>query len=292
MEISADRIRLYSRPPLWLVALFGAIFFALGLGLCPSHELVCRRTDVHAVDLQVKRRLLGFTLSERTIAGVTGAEVQSSSDPANGGDHGSARSRGTRLVLNDTARVVFATRSGPVPLVATYMIGREGFQDAVDELNLILESNRSAARSVKVPASGWVLMITAVIGLIAVNIIPGGSCRTVVDRTENMVRSTWRTFLGSRHEEFALTDVESFRVVNRFAPVTTRESDDRPQRVQDLVFAFKNFRRLEQRSFKDSIGVRLYNGEEFSVTRQSGAAAKPGTEDLIQLLERFRRGEL
>ena len=292
VEISADRIRLYSRPPWWLVALFGTLFCALLFGLCPSHELACRQTVPHTVDLRVKRRLLGFTLSERTIAGVTGAEVQGSSEERGGINHGVLRRRGTRLEHNGTARIVFATQSGPVPLVETSTIGRDGFQDAVDELNRILESNRPVDRAVRVPTSGWIWLTTVVIGLIGVTLIPGGSCRCVVDRTENRVRFTWPTFLGMRHKEFALTDVESFRVVNRYAPVAVKESEEQPQRVQDLVDVFRNFRRLEQRSFTHSIGVRLHNGEEFSITRQSGAVSKPSAEDLIQLLERFRRGEL
>ncbi len=292
MEISADRICLYSRPPWWLVALLGAIFFALLLGLCPSYELACRRTEAHTVDLRVKRQLLGFTLSERSITGVTGAEVQLSSDTPSGRTHGSPNSRGLTVEHNDTARIVFATRSGPIPLTTSYLAGREGFQNAAEELNQFLAGNRPFSRDIEVPTSKWILIPTLIIGLIAFSLIPGGWCRCVVDRTENVVRLTWPTLLGLRQEEFALTDVESFGLVTRSTSVTGRESEHQSHGLQEFVFAFKNFRRLQRSGFENSIGIRLHTGEEISITHQSRQSLNSRTKDVIQQLERLRRGEL
>lgn len=291
-ELSADRIRLTSRPPWWLVALFGSIFSAVLFGLCPSYELTCRQTEAHTVDLRVRRQLFGHTLSERTITGVTGATVENGSDSSGNRHHRPTGSRGSTFESNPTARIVFITRSGRVPLVSSYAAGRDGFQLAADELNQILASPRAEGRVVKVPSSHWFWGLAAVLGLITITILPGGTCRCLIDRSENVVRISWPTFLGSRHAEFALTDVESFRVVHRIASVTSRQSEDQPQRLGDFVYAIKNFRRLQQASFEKSIGVRLHNGSEFSITRQSGAKAKPSTEELIHLLEKFRRGEL
>jgi len=292
VELSATRIRLSSRPSWWLVIFFGILFFAVLFGLCPSYELTCRQTEVHTVDLRVRRQLLGHTLSERTITGVTGATVENGSDSSSNRNHRSTGSRGSTFESNTTARIVFITQSGPVPLVSAYASGRDGFQIAADELNQLVASNRAEGRVVKVPTSPWFWGLAAVLGLITVTIIPGGSCRCLIDRSENVVRITWPTLLGSRHAEFALTDVESFRVVHRIARATTRESEDQPQRMEDFVYAFKNFSRLQQASFEKSIGIRLHQGEEFSITRQNGAKAKPSTEELIGLLEKFRRGEL
>jgi len=292
VEISADRICLYSRPPWWLVALFGAIFFALLFGLCPSYRLVCRRTEALTVDLRVKRQLLGFTLSERPITGVTGAEVQNSSDTPSGRNHGSPSSRGLTVEHNDTARIVFATQSGPIPLTTSYLAGREGFQNAAEELNQFLAGNRPVSRDIAVPTSKWIWISTLFFGLLAVSLIPGGWCRCVVDRTENVVRITWPTLLGLRQEEFALTDVESFGLVTRSTSVARRESEHQPQGIQEFVFAFKNFRRLQRSSFENSIGIRLHTGEEISITQQSRQSFNSRTEEVIQQLERLRRGEL
>lgn len=117
------------------MALFWAIFFALLFGLCPLYQLACRRTDAHTVDLRVRRQLFGFTLSERSITGVTGAEVQDSSDTSDGGKLGSASCRGFTVEDNDTARIVFATQTGPIPQTTSYLEGREGFRNAAEELN-------------------------------------------------------------------------------------------------------------------------------------------------------------
>lgn len=271
---------------------FGLLFLTVLFGLCPSYELNCRQAEAHTVDLRVRRQLFGHTLSERTITGVTGATLENGSDSSGNNHHRSTGSRGATFEFNTTARIVFITQTGPVPLFSAYAAGRDGFQIAADELNHILAGDRAEGRVVKVPPSNWFWGLAAVLGLMTVTIIPGGSCRCLIDRSENVVRISRPTLLGSRHAEFALTDVESFRVVHRIASVTTRESEDRPQRIEDFVYAFKNFRRLQEASFEKSIGIQLHNGDEFSITRQRGARAKPSAEDLIGLLEKFRRGKL
>jgi len=236
----------------------------------------------------VKRQLFGFTLSARTITRVTAAEVQHSPDSPGGRNLGSPRSLG----IDDTSRIVFATQSGPIPLTKSYITGRDGFQNAAEQLNQFLKANSPVTRRIEVPTSRWILIPTLIIGLLTIGLIPGGWCRCVVDRTENVVRITWPTLLGLGREELALTDVESFGLVNRSESVRGRESEDRPQGVRELVFAINNFKRLQRRSFDNSIGIRLHNGEEISITRQSRQSFNSRTDDLIKQLERLRRGEL
>jgi hypothetical protein len=173
-EISTTQIRLGGRPSWWLVIFFGLLFFAVLFGLCPwPTSATCRQTEAHTVDLRVRRQLLGHTLSERTITGVTGATVENGSDSSSNRNYRSTGSRASTFESNTTARIVFITPSGPVPLASAYASGRDGFQIAVDELNQLVASHRAEGRVVKVPSSPWFWRLAAVLGLITVTIIPG-----------------------------------------------------------------------------------------------------------------------
>jgi len=264
IESTDDRIQLYSRPPRWLTVIFALLSLTIVFTFCRSHELTCQRTEPHAATVRVKAQVFGITLSEWTIADVTAAQVQTS---ANNPRHQSISQGHVSVEHNDTSRLIFVTAHGTVPLTRSYLAGLARHEQAADKLNQFIKDPAAASTRIRVPASLLIWGAAAFLGFLSVGTGTGGWCRCLIDRPNNLVRITWPTLAGYRTKEYRLSDVDCFQIV---AHESTR------------VLGFPG------NAFERSLGMRLLNGDEISLTRQEGSGRAETAAVLIAKMEELR----
>lgn len=266
LESSPARIRFRSRPPAWLLSVLWAAFVACLIWLCPALHLEVRRVQPKVADIRVRERLFGLTLSQRTLRGVASASLER---PRSGAGRGSESGGGLTLTIDDTARIELDTASGRVPLTRGYTVGSEIQGRVVEQINGFLGAVGPERIELPIRNSLWIWGVGLFLGFAALGATVGSWCECTVDREEDVVRLRWAGVPRARVAEYRLSEVERFLVFE------TGMGFGRYERGR------KEFRTL---------GMRLRDGSEVSLTRQLTSGTSAAMAELAVRLERFRGG--
>lgn len=261
--LSKNRIRLRSRPPLWLLGILWALLIGFLFGVCPSHRLTLTRTQAGTTDVRVAERLFGIPLSQQTLRDLRSAVLEMSENRSRSrGGSGS----GVTLTLDDTSRIVLITATGEVPLTRGYATGLAKRQRAVDAVNGFLDSQRPTPLVVPVSNSLWVWVAAAFLAFAAIGSSTAAWCDCLIDKEAGLVRITWAGLPRPVERNYRLSEVKRFEVA---------ETDDP---MKETVFY--------------SLGMRLRDGSHVSITRQKSSMDTSRPREIAEMLERFRRGSV
>ena len=262
-HLSTTRIRLRSRPPLWLLGILWALFLGFLLGICPSHQLTLKRTQAGTTDIRVVEILFGIPLSRQTLRNVRSAVLEMSESRSRGrGTSGS----GVTLTLDDTSRIVLITASGELPLTRGYAMGLAKRQRAVDAVNGFLSSPQSSVLVVPVDNSFWIWVAAAFLAFAAVGSSTAAWCDCLIDKEAGLVRITWASLPRPAQVDYRLSEVVRFEVA----------ATDDP--MGESVFY--------------SLGMKLRDGGHVSITRQKSSFDASRPREIAEMLERFRKGRI
>lgn len=258
--LSDTRIRLHSRPPLWLLGSLWALFLGFLIGVCPSHQMTLTRTQAGTTDVRVAERLFGIPLSRQTLRDLRSAVLEMSENRSRSrGGSGS----GVTLTLDDTSRIVLITATGEVPLTRGYATGLAKRQRAVDQVNGFLNSPKPTSLVVPVGNSLWVWAAAAFLGFAAIGSSTAAWCECLIDKEAGFVRITWASVPRPAQRNYRLSEVKRFEVA---------QADDP---MKETVFY--------------TLGMRLRDGTHVSITRQMSSFDGSRPRELAEIVERFRR---
>lgn len=166
-----------SRPPLGVVLAIWAAFIAYLLWVCPQYQLHCRRTPDQTMEVRIKKQLLGWPLSERSVGGVRSVRLEMNPRQGEAGPgwrqerRHRSNVRGQNLVYDDTSRILFKNSTGEVPMTAAYVSGLEQHQAVVDALNRFLSAETPPTTSIRLPQSWAVWLGAALLGFLSIGLV-------------------------------------------------------------------------------------------------------------------------
>jgi hypothetical protein len=265
IEKTPDRVRFVSAPPLWLMGLAAAVVLGACFLLVPASEIRCTRANDGEVDCSVTRKLLGFTLSSKTIRGIEGAALQESEpEPRD------RSTRGNSTTVNRTTRVVLETANGPVPMFSIYSANRAGHEETAAAINAFLkETSRREIAFIESPGA-WLLGIFTFMLLVFLALVFQARTECLLDRSNGIVQITRGRFPKFK-SEYRLSEVDRFLVIE-----------------SEVVHAGSR-RRYSQRSRVYGLGMRLKTGREVRLCAIQSAGGSRDASWMSSLLERARQ---
>jgi hypothetical protein len=186
-----------------LLALFGLLFFVIGLGLTfamgQTVHLTCERLEDRLVECKVRRSFLGLPVGATTVGGVRGAYVAERVD--DDGDR--------------TYRVELVTANGHEPAVGMWSSGYAKKADLAEEVDAFVADSTASTLETELPRSLWILfgLPFALAGLVMAALgIKTSATTWTFDRFQGVASRRVSKLTGPHVTEYPLVEIAAVRL--------------------------------------------------------------------------------